>query len=475
MNQALIKHFKLSESEVAQIQGSLPPGQTLLVALFERNLLESTSYLAWAKDHYSLPVLKTAFLEQNNHVDMLLDRYKNVFPKNIIPFHEMDGVLYVMCLEPTPFDAPQAVQYVLAPYDVISQYAVKNETNIIHQEAVEVAQVKEETNPLFKDLSQKSESPLEGFNFENLTVGDAKTEAPQGAEESKEIKLEEKQDIPAGLSFPPNPTGEESFVSDKPVTSVDLNAFKFEGLMPVADEKKTEAKSAPVGKVATASELAAKHPPKPKVEAPAAPATPQAQAASQALKPLTPFSANDLAAKNPPKPKIETPVAAPTTSAPPPVVAPAPQAAPSQASVNAAAQFDGILNTMKKYFEKSMILMFKNGNLEPHAWDQSWVKVAHSQAAIDVSTPSIFRIVNETQRPYHGYVVPNLINDAFFGTWNSGQTPQHVTICPIIHEKRLYGMILGATTQEAAKKFQLHHIQEIANDAFAMLSSSKAA
>src|SRR5688572_7064783 len=107
MNLDLIKHFKLSESEIAKIQSTLKPSQTLLEVLFEKNLVDPVAYLAWAKDHYSLPVLKIEFLNKTNNIDALLDRYKSVFPRNVIPFHEMDGVLYVMCLEPTPFQAPQ--------------------------------------------------------------------------------------------------------------------------------------------------------------------------------------------------------------------------------------------------------------------------------------------------------------------------------------------------------------------------------
>lgn len=455
MNQAMVKHFKLSVDEVAKIQSTLQPHQSLLEVLFEKNMVDPVAYIAWAKDHFSLPVLKPAFLEQNNNVDMLLDRYKNVFPKNVIPFHEMDGVLYVMCLEPTPFEAPQAIQYVLAPWDIISQYAVKNETSVVVKAAEEVPHVKEETNPLFKDLGASTPSKIDEFNFQDLAVKDGESSQPADPSDIGEVKLEEKDEIPAGLDFPPNPTGEESFVSDQPVTSVDLNSFKFEGLVPVKDEPKGETKL--TGTVVSANDVIAKHPPKPK----------------------------QASAPQPPPDTAPVPTAAPTapaTTAPVAQAKPAPHAKPAtpitpgpQLSDNASPQFEGILNSMKKYFEKSMILLFKGNTLEPYAWDQAWTKAAHSQSAIDVSTPSVFRIVNETQHPYHGYIVPNHINDAFFNTWNNGQTPEHITICPIIHEKKIYGMILGATTKDAAKKFQLHHIQEIANDTFAMISSSKAA
>lgn len=520
MNPALIQHFKLSEEDLVLIKNSLQPHLTVLDVIFEKKLIDESAYLEWAKNHYSLPVLKPAFLEQNNNISMLLDRYKNVFPKNVIPFYEMDGVLYVMCLEPTPFEAPQPVQYVLAPYSVISHYAPKNETSIVPEQTPPTTTVKEETNPLFKELATSTttteQSPLDNFSFDNLKVETSSEETlPANMDEAKDVKLEEKQDIPAGLNFPPNPTEENSAVTENPVTAVDLNSFKFDNLLPSeespAPKKTPEPVSTPepvkpiiqeqkpaVAPAATQQPVVPPVTPQP-VAKPVTPTPVAAPAAAEAPKPvsgknMTSFSVNDLVAKSKPKtqPAAPAPTPAPQQVASQPVAAqpvatpaaPAPQVAQQPVAQvspqkptdsNHAAQFEGILNSMKKYFEKSMVLIFKGGALEPFAWDQNWVKAPHAQSAIDTSTPSIFRIVNETQKPYHGYIVSNHINEAFFNTWNQGQIPEHVTICPIVHDKKMYGMILGATTKEGAKKYQLHHIQEIANDAFAMLSSIKAA
>ncbi|MES2767614.1 MAG: hypothetical protein V4596_00590 [Bdellovibrionota bacterium] len=440
MNQALIKHFKLSEADLAQMQAALQPHQTLLDVLFEKNLIDPVAYLAWAKEYYALPVLKIEFLNKTNNVEALLDRYKNVFPKNVVPFHELDGTLYVMCLEPTPFEAPQAVQYVLAPYDVLQKYVTKNETSIVNQEAVQMPEEKENTNPLFKDLeASKGNSPLDSFSFENISLGDAKPndEPPAGAEDKIEISLEEKADIPAGLNFPPSPTNlDERFVTDKPIASVDLQSFKFEGIMPVLEGQKAPGEAAAT-------------PPK-----------------------ITIMTADSLVAKHPPKNKTASTITPPP---PPSQVVPIHSPMPAASPASNGPQFDGILHAMKKYFDQTMVLLFTNGNLEPKAWDATWTKISHAHSTIDVSTPSIFRIVNETQNPYHGHVVTNPVNEAFFNSWNKGQLPEHITICPIMHEKKIFGMVLGTTTKDGSKKYQLHHIQEIANDAFAMLSAAKVA
>ncbi len=481
MSNALIKHFNISDTELSEIQKNLQQNQTLLDALFERNLLDSSAYLAWAKEHYSLPVLKAAFLEKNDNVAALLGRYKNVFPRNVIPFHEMDGVLYVMCLEPTPFEAPQTIQYVLAPYEVITKYAVKNEataTTTPSEVEPEALLVKENTNPLFKNLETSPSAPepqgLEGLSFDNISIGDStdgpqleglnlssqeeqQLSAPAPEGELPEISLEAKKDVPAGLAFPENPEDESSIITDKPVNSVDLNSFKFEGIAPASEPSAPASPSEPTPEVQVQA-------PDPKTApAPAAP-TPQPKAAPAATTKTSTSSLDDFVVK----PKAKPAQAAQAQPAAAPTAVTATAATPDN-------KFGRTLESLKKYFQQAMVLQFNDGTLEPIAWDETWSKVAHSQAAIDITTPSIFRIVNESQDSYHGYIVPNPVNDAFFNTWNKGQTPEHITICPILMDKKVCGMVLGVTTQEGAKKYQLHHIQQIANEAAVQISATKAA
>lgn len=488
MNPAFLKQFKLSESEIAPIQAALQPNQTLLEVLFDKKLVDPVAYISWAKEHYALPALKIEFLNQTNNVEALLDRYKNVFPRNVIPFHEVDGVLYVMCLEPTPFDAPQTVQYILAPYEVIQKYSSKNESTAVTKSeiAIEVA-VPENTNPLFKDL-ELSKNSLETFNFDSLTNANAKPTPEGDVSDAGAIQLEDKADVPSGLDFPGKPAEEESFVTNNPVTAVDLNSLSFVGIMPTEHKVEPTPQAPAQVTPAVAASAPATEAPKVDVQAVIKPKPVKVDTS----KPFTPATASSLAARHPPKPKVEPIAAAPAApavetipDAPPtmPPIAPplempsfaAPMAEVSSIAPASLSQFDGILNSMKKYFDQCMLLMFVEGNLEPQAWDQAWSKTPHSQSAIDISSPSIFRIVNETVNPYHGYVVPNQINESFFMNWNKGIYPEHVTICPVVVDKKVYGMILGSTTKEGAKKYQLHHVQEIANDVVTLLSSLKAA
>src|SRR5690606_24335274 len=135
------------------------------------------------------------------------------------------------------------------------KYAVKNEataqtppTEVAPESVLE----KENTNPLFKNLEGSAPEPqgLEGLSFDNISVGEsdrgpqleglnlspedagAMKAMPTPEGEMPEISLEEKKDVPSGLAFPPEPNEDPSYVTNKPVSSVDLDAFKFEGIVP---------------------------------------------------------------------------------------------------------------------------------------------------------------------------------------------------------------------------------------------------
>ncbi len=105
------------------------------------------------------------------------------------------------------------------------------------------------------------------------------------------------------------------------------------------------------------------------------------------------------------------------------------------------------LNTfkvMKTYFANSIFFVFLNGNLIPWRWTQSWPRPSDTPPGpIDLSSPSIFKIAFQTALPYHGYVVPSPVNDAFFREWNHGILPDHVTLMPVKAGQLIAGLMLG--------------------------------
>ena len=117
--------------------------------------------------------------------------------------------------------------------------------------------------------------------------------------------------------------------------------------------------------------------------------------------------------------------------------------------------YDDILKSSSELFDQNMILLVKNAILRPWRWDKSWTKQSSTQTMIILNKPSIFQIVYKTKQKYHGYVVVNDINDAFFKTWNEGRYPEHVTILPLIKNKSIKGMLLGATSTKKGELLSL--------------------
>ena len=123
-----------------------------------------------------------------------------------------------------------------------------------------------------------------------------------------------------------------------------------------------------------------------------------------------------------------------------------------------------ILSDLSNYFEKSMILLFNDGELKPWKWTSNWQQDNTRSMTVDLKMPSVFRIVNESKQPYHGYVVPNTVNDAFFTTWNQGTYPEYLTILPMVVENNLFGMLLGTTTKLRGERIKLYRLLDQAKE-----------
>ncbi len=73
-------------------------------------------------------------------------------------------------------------------------------------------------------------------------------------------------------------------------------------------------------------------------------------------------------------------------------------------------------------------------------------------------------MVVSTQKPFHGYISLNEINEKFFEDWNQGRIPDHVTITPILVEEKLVGMLVGFAEKSAYNKVSLHLAEKLSLD-----------
>jgi hypothetical protein len=116
-------------------------------------------------------------------------------------------------------------------------------------------------------------------------------------------------------------------------------------------------------------------------------------------------------------------------------------------------------------FETAMILLFKDGDLQPWKWNDLFLSVkGESPDEIDLQEPSIFKIVFRTTKPYHGYVVTSHVNQKFFNEFNRGMLPKHATVTPIMIDARMGGILLCLTNSKIDYRQSLRLMERLAFD-----------
>lgn len=118
-----------------------------------------------------------------------------------------------------------------------------------------------------------------------------------------------------------------------------------------------------------------------------------------------------------------------------------------------------ILGGWSGFFDKSMILLLQGGQLQIWKASGQWTGNPQPGTIIALDTPSIFKIVLDTKYPYHGHVTPGPVNDFFFANTNSGVFPDHVTVVPMVHDRRVLGMIFGGCKKESGRNVPLQRIE----------------
>lgn len=121
-----------------------------------------------------------------------------------------------------------------------------------------------------------------------------------------------------------------------------------------------------------------------------------------------------------------------------------------------------LFKELSYHYSKSMILMKDKNALNPWKWDENFELHAKNPSPIQLASPSPFRIVDRTQKSYHGYVVVNDINEKFFEEWNQSHVPEHLTISPILADDEVIGMVLGIGNKDADNKTSLQLSEKIA-------------
>ncbi len=133
-----------------------------------------------------------------------------------------------------------------------------------------------------------------------------------------------------------------------------------------------------------------------------------------------------------------------------------------------------VFEEMEAHFSESMILLKKENAF--YVWKRSkipdWPGSSKDVAleSFSLDSPSPFRVVAKTQKPFHGAVSTNEITDSFFSSVNGGMQPDHLTISPLIQDEELKGFLLGIGDHSTNNKRSLSLADKMAQEISVSLS-----
>ena len=446
----LTPYFKIPEQKVAEWKISATKAdESLIFWILKNKKINSDVYGEWAFKKYKLPRLKVSFFHKHKVDEAILKKYHGFWPEHVLPIKEWKGVLYLACLEPIhSLDLPQEYQWILVPIEGILLWKQKTHINQ-------------------KDMTRSIS--LSQLSYPGL----AKTETLKNFPHSREItKTEElkdshqKQPAQTGLEnvhfgqihLPLQKTSKEKTTPvRKSESTQDVHQMKKPAIS--SSLLKTSNKTpSPLPKVSHSSQMKTQTQIK-TTESKISPVVPSISSIKKKTSPLHITPPSSIQKK-------------------PSLISTPPQKEPIQSNEPKNQEhekiYKDILNHINTFFDRSMLLLLKNNVLKPWKWDQSWPKQPSTHNVILLNKPSVFRIVYKTKQKYHGYVVPNPVNDTFFQIWNEGKYPEHLTLLPLLNEdKKIKGMLLGMTSKVKGQSILLDKLDVLAIDISEKINNSR--
>ena len=101
------------------------------------------------------------------------------------------------------------------------------------------------------------------------------------------------------------------------------------------------------------------------------------------------------------------------------------------------------LSAVSRQFNGALIFLRSTAGYKPWKFTAPFRTPKKDFGPLDLAAPSIFRIVDRTHLPYHGYIESSPENDRFFKAFLGGLAPAHITVTPIMHQKICIGFIVG--------------------------------
>lgn len=447
------QQFKASLKNAENLYSKDSTDVSLLLFCLRAKMIPVQDYLNWAKENFQIPVLSEKYFKVHQPQTEFFKKWQKTYTwsQECLPLTEWDGALIIACLE-VPTSYPHAVPsiFVLASHEVLEQA-----WNLYQK-----SEVSQENG--FADMASLAATivaPQKNDNFfgdnGEIILQDGGTEESEGSlESSRESSSENEEtdgealDLSGEEDAAGSPEGlflgetlqtpavaldsENSPVKKGPRTSTPIMSFSLE-----TPEEKTK-----VEDLHRLEEI-------PDHEAP----TPD----KKSISPVSPAVAGvgDLPLA-PAKP----------TTVPGGTAAYILEKLRKQGQVQFDQEASASFQRLKTFFKKSMLLAIgdKDRLVKPLLWDDTFENQNPQTTEFNLKTPSIFKIVSGTQKPYHGFVSVNDLNESFFESWNHGQIPDHVTIIPLMDGDLVVGMLMGLGEKSSYNKNVLQFTEGVAKD-----------
>ena len=200
---AWFEHFKERLQGLTEAFEQSGTSMSLLGYALSQNLLNADDYIAWAVNHYKLPLLQKRFFTETPPSLEMFAKWATHYPwsSECLPVAEWDGALIVACLQP-PQDFPTSPSciLVLSSYEGLEQTWSKiREANKVTP-AVSTPAVHAATKPasempegidITMPVSAEAKKSSDTFSFDDLDAGSSESSAPkedglEGLEENAE-------------------------------------------------------------------------------------------------------------------------------------------------------------------------------------------------------------------------------------------------------------------------------------------------
>jgi len=481
-------HFTSALQNAESLYSKETTTVSLLMFCLRSKLIPGIEYLEWAKENFQLPVISEKYFQVHKPKAELFKKWQKAYKwsNECLPIAEWDGVLIIACLEiPENYDNANPTSFVLASHEVLDQtWNTYNKSERVSSAPMGIdladmtalaatvvapaAKIPSDENLFDADggLVLKDDAHSEEEHSEE---SESSEESPEGIELSGE---DEASGSPEGLfgdAPAPNiepltkniePTTNFTKTEPLPFISMNMDVTKELRIADIPPEKKTVAAETPPKKGPRSVEAIMNFGEKTAIDQ------------IPSMDDLEEIPDHEV--QFPDKKHISPVVHATSGDFP---------SAPVKSTMNPQGtvayflekvrkqgkdQFDkdviASFQHMKTFFKKSILLAIgdKDRLVKPLLWDGAFDGQKPMTSEFSLKTPSIFRVVSGTQKPYHGFVVVNDLNESFFESWNHGQIPDHVTIVPLMDGDHVVGMLMGFGEKASYNKNVLSFTENVA-------------